>query len=674
MKSYEDSKGSSSDENDESSDERSSGNSDCSDDDDELKRDFICEESIAGAAAGVSGLVTSTPMRPQQRRSPSAASGVATDKIKVETKRQTLSEYQYPPPPQYPVITTTSLMLLRLCGKYLHLMQKLQPIATSVFIAMTQLIDFYFINVHSIFSSDLSYESHHVIWSAKYASVVSRISTDLLIQKSSPAASTNIADSGGGGGGGGNKASESSNNCDGRGGKARGSSAAGGGGDDAVNAEAAAVTTTTPRRRGGGGGGGGINLTKSSAVIRHAIGHLNRSGAAGVGGNDVTNNEVMTSSESAFSAAVQPSATCTLAAVGGGGQLADNHDEGGTTPAAAAAADKNSSSSVGLAAAGGGLGLELAELNHQVDLSQPESLHGLRERVVATESVVYIARQIRNLQLKTLITKALHSPATATAAGQQLVSSSDANNASGGGGGGGSQQSSSSSSRHSTNSNNAQQLVADYFAQTLDVMESGEVRRPVLMSVAQKAIGGENVLKLMAKVNWDIKEVHSQHNHYVDIMLRELQVLSMRLDQLDFGISAAMFGSGGGGDWVEVLWEMTSLATAFLFVEGFCGGGGGLRCSNEGRALMQLDYRQFVVKLEKICGRKPLPHQDHVIQYIKAFYIPETELESWVKYHTEYSAKQLVSLVNSVAYSSGGNKTKQKLNTLITEFSGKIRR
>ena len=36
------------------------------------------------------------------------------------------------------------------------------------------------------------------------------------------------------------------------------------------------------------------------------------------------------------------------------------------------------------------------------------------------------------------------------------------------------------------------------------------------------------------------------------------------------------------------------------------------RCSNEGRALMQLDYRSFVVKLDKISERetgKPVPYQ-----------------------------------------------------------------
>lgn len=49
---------------------------------------------------------------------------------------------------------------------------------------------------------------------------------------------------------------------------------------------------------------------------------------------------------------------------------------------------------------------------------------------------------------------------------------------------------------------------------------------------------------------------------------------------------------------------------------------------------MQLDFRQFVLKLEAISDVKPLPHQDLVVTYVKAYYIPETELEDWVKQHT----------------------------------------
>ena len=117
------------------------------------------------------------------------------------------------------------------------------------------------------------------------------------------------------------------------------------------------------------------------------------------------------------------------------------------------------------------------------------------------------------------------------------------------------------------------------------------------------------------------------------------------------------------------LWILALKSASRIFVEGFSSA---KRCTNEGRALMQLDYRQFVLKMEKICDIRPLPFQELVSTYIKAFYIPESELEQWVKTHPEYTASQLVALVNSVAYSN--NKTRQKLNNLVNDLSVRIRR
>lgn len=48
---------------------------------------------------------------------------------------------------------------------------------------------------------------------------------------------------------------------------------------------------------------------------------------------------------------------------------------------------------------------------------------------------------------------------------------------------------------------------------------------------------------------------------------------------------------------------------------------------------MQLDYRQFLLKLEAMSDLKPLPYQDYVSNYVKAYYIPESDLEAWVKQH-----------------------------------------
>ena len=47
-----------------------------------------------------------------------------------------------------------------------------------------------------------------------------------------------------------------------------------------------------------------------------------------------------------------------------------------------------------------------------------------------------------------------------------------------------------------------------------------EIRRPVLMVVAERSVSSDSTLQLMSKVSWNISEVRSMHNQYVDILLR----------------------------------------------------------------------------------------------------------------------------------------------------------
>ena len=57
------------------------------------------------------------------------------------------------------------------------------------------------------------------------------------------------------------------------------------------------------------------------------------------------------------------------------------------------------------------------------------------------------------------------------------------------------------------------------------------------------------------------------------------------------------------------------------------------KCSNEGRALMQLDYQQFLTKLGKLTDLRPIPDHDYVETYIKAYYLTETDMERWIQEH-----------------------------------------
>lgn len=66
------------------------------------------------------------------------------------------------------------------------------------------------------------------------------------------------------------------------------------------------------------------------------------------------------------------------------------------------------------------------------------------------------------------------------------------------------------------------------------------------------------------------------------------------------------------------------------------------KCSNEGRALMQLDFQQFLMKLEKLTDIRPIPDKEFVETYIKAYYLTENDMERWIKEHRVRAGKQLI--------------------------------
>ena len=49
---------------------------------------------------------------------------------------------------------------------------------------------------------------------------------------------------------------------------------------------------------------------------------------------------------------------------------------------------------------------------------------------------------------------------------------------------------------------------------------------------------------------------------------------------------------------------------------------------------MQLDVTQFISKFEGITMVKPMPYQEYVAAYIKAFYLSESSMEIWIRAHS----------------------------------------
>lgn len=249
-----------------------------------------------------------------------------------------------------------------------------------------------------------------------------------------------------------------------------------------------------------------------------------------------------------------------------------------------------------------------AYLSPIVDLHRRDQLFGLAERVVAVESLIFLAKQLELLQphLEAMIPT------------------------------------------------NKKAFLQQFFSQTVNMAE--EVRKPVYWSVSAQAVNYDQVQGQMASVRWDIKDIMSQHNPYVDSILRSFELVAHQLVEINRRVPIPRVV-------YHTLWEHCVRLANRTFVEGFSNA---KKCSNEGRALMQLDYQQFLMKLDSIMDLKPIPEKEFVEGYIKAYYLPESQLDSWLQDHKEYSNKQLLALINSVDHIN--KKSRQRLVNIVEEM------
>ncbi|XP_015119405.1 syndetin [Diachasma alloeum] len=247
-------------------------------------------------------------------------------------------------------------------------------------------------------------------------------------------------------------------------------------------------------------------------------------------------------------------------------------------------------------------------LSMTVDLSRGERLFGLAERIVAVESIVFLGAQYESL--KSYL--------------ERLIKEKEERG-----------------------------FLNQFYGQT--IASAVDLRKPVYMAVVSRAFDVAGVLNLMGKVNWEVRDVMSQHSAYVDKILKEVLEMKRRLEEV-----------GGILPLVEevkaAIWENVGHLVTHTLVEGFSNA---KKCSNGGRGLMQLDYTQLKSNFEILTSVRPMPHSEYVETYIKAYYIAENILEEWVKEHKEYSVKHLIGLISCACQNN--KKSRQRLISIVEE-------
>lgn len=100
------------------------------------------------------------------------------------------------------------------------------------------------------------------------------------------------------------------------------------------------------------------------------------------------------------------------------------------------------------------------------------------------------------------------------------------------------------------------------------------------MHVAARYIQHEQVVQSMERVNWEVKEIMSQHNLYVDQLIQDLYLF--RLKETDLIQFARALSNESAG---QILWNQVLKLVNFIFIDGFSTA---KKCTPEGRALMQV--------------------------------------------------------------------------------------
>ncbi|KAI6658193.1 hypothetical protein LOD99_15462 [Oopsacas minuta] len=156
----------------------------------------------------------------------------------------------------------------------------------------------------------------------------------------------------------------------------------------------------------------------------------------------------------------------------------------------------------------------------------------------------------------------------------------------------------------------------------------------------------------MTLTKWDVKELLSQRNPYVDLIIKEFENTKYIFDKISLTIPIP--------DLVKtmVIEECCSLMNKLL-VEGFACG---KKCTHQGRASMLFDFREYVAQIEKN-SKLRVPQKSYVEDYIHAFYLDEDEIDKWIQEHKEYSLYQLNALTN--CKSTFKRKATNKLLNLI---------
>eukprot|EP00742_Colponemidia_sp_Colp-10_P007504 GILJ01008088.1.p1 GENE.GILJ01008088.1~~GILJ01008088.1.p1 ORF type:complete len:1012 (+),score=165.37 GILJ01008088.1:151-3186(+) len=252
-------------------------------------------------------------------------------------------------------------------------------------------------------------------------------------------------------------------------------------------------------------------------------------------------------------------------------------------------------------------------INSSIRLDQVSTLYALAERVVGTESVLFLLEALK--KVKNRVTN--------------LMPKSH----------------------------------LGYLNQFYRQMESvvWELRVFVYNRLSVMLVHMDPYVNAISSMRWDIKDLSSENTTYVDDLLSQFGEVGKHLTTV---------GGGAVPHSVQLMiMEQTIIHAMHQLVEGYSRV---KKCTTEGRALMSIDLSAFQRGLEGVTAVRPIPQWQYVDLYIKAWYNPPEHLVPWIQEHTEYQVKHHIALFLSVAQNLKKKQKTDAIHEIETHYANLI--
>lgn len=215
--------------------------------------------------------------------------------------------------------------------------------------------------------------------------------------------------------------------------------------------------------------------------------------------------------------------------------------------------------------------------------------------------------------------------------------------------------------------------VAKMYSAVVD--ELPHLRTVLYEFVACLLFDMDDYVKLLEKANWQLKDLGSDESAYMNRMVKALRYLHTQLERVrtpqdDQDAAAKMSAEQGAivisEGVLELLWRGLINKLMRRLVDGICR----IECfTQEGLALMNLDFQVLEQELKRLTTIRPIPETDFPNGFVKAYYITsEAEVLAWVKQHKEYTAEHCRGLVMHGVGASMKKKARKDLEDKVDQL------